>query len=68
MFPTDINMRNSDTQAGELQERKRHNVRSEQLEERGQNMNMGNSVINAMGRAYSGIGGAAVRGLLNHPE
>lgn len=68
MFPTDINMRNSDTQAGELQERKRHNKRSEELEERGQNMQIGGSALNAAGRMYGGIGGAAMKALLNHPE
>jgi hypothetical protein len=69
MFPTDINMRNSDTQAGELQERKRHNKRSEELEERGQNMQMGGNAMSTLGKIYSGIGGAAIGALArNHPE
>lgn len=69
MFPTDINMRNSDTQAGELQERKRHNKRSEELEERGQNMQIGGKALTAAGKIYSGIGGAAIKALAaNHPE
>lgn len=72
MFPTDINMRNSDTQAGELQERKRHNRKSEELEERGQNLQMGNTVLKGATGAIGKIGGAilgpAAASVFNHPE
>lgn len=61
MFPTDINMRDSDTRKGELEERKRHNRKDEELTARGQDLGVANAGIKAAG----GIVGSALR---NHPE